>query len=79
MILHIEYLRDNLMINYDLKVCAADAVKFEIRLSRLSLPFQHSATRWGSFLFYYVLPFSCFLFILVSTFLYFSPFFLFLS
>ena len=33
------------MINYDLKAPAANAVKVEIRLSRLSLSFQHSATR----------------------------------
>jgi hypothetical protein len=66
------------MINYDLKASAADSFKFEIRLSHLSLLFQHCATRGGSFLFYYVLPFGCFLFVLASTFLYFSHFFLFL-
>lgn len=43
------------MINYDLNASAADAVKVEIRLSRLSLPFQHSATRGSSFLFYVLL------------------------
>jgi hypothetical protein len=66
------------MINYDLNASAADAVKVEIRLSRLGLPFQHSATRRSSFLFY-VLPLGCFMFVLASTFLYFSSFFLFFS
>jgi len=37
------------VINYDFKAFAADAVKAEIRLSLLSLPFQLSATR-SSFL-----------------------------
>jgi hypothetical protein len=63
------------MINYYLKTSAADAIKVESRLSRLSLPFQRSATRGGSFLFYYVLLLGCFLFILAPTFRYFSSFF----